>query len=544
MGRLSIPLLLLCLPQSSGEPPEQDVPSLIDALVNVSDADAREIYGVPFLPFADLRYWYRVPLDAPRSPLSAIMLKIVRRGAAALPHLVDHLSDRRRARIRQGIYGARSLCTEYDFNPRTLPQDSPVWPLLRDRWRGWRDPVGRTADHRTITVGDLCFVAIGQIVNRSFRLTHAQPTNYFVINSPTLSPKLGQRVAAEWGGMDARRHRASLIADFRYPDRFARRIGAYERLAYYYPQSVEDLVLEQLDVPACSGRAVWEFQRDVLYKISDPERWQALFEQFVAKEGGPAKEGLLEALLEDYDTWQANEQGNLHPPRNDPKRRPDRALRHLYPEIRTTEPPYPKYWSDYDQKYFLEALVRDASPIIDRAVFQLCMRSLKERPQVSAACLPRLLLRGYRSRIERELPKHGKLNEKHKPFLEALKTSLHAAAKESDDKRAALLLAEGEDVNAKDRDGCTPLHIAAQVGAKRVVELLLRGASIEAKDDQGHTPVQLAAAEGRDEVVSLLLSKGAEIRDLLTAVYSGRKEQVAAFLKAGPPQGGGPRPLR
>jgi len=45
-----------------------------------------------------------------------------------------------------------------------------------------------------------------------------------------------------------------------------------------------------------------------------------------------------------------------------------------------------------------------------------------------------------------------------------------------------LLIAKGADLEAKDKDGSTPLHIAAQCGHRKVVELLLqKGADIEAK---------------------------------------------------------------
>jgi len=70
-----------------------------------------------------------------------------------------------------------------------------------------------------------------------------------------------------------------------------------------------------------------------------------------------------------------------------------------------------------------------------------------------------------------------------------------------------LLLSKGAEVNAKDKDGSTPLHKEAQNGHWDVVKLLLsNGAEVDAKDKDGKTPLDLAASEGHDDVVQALKS--------------------------------------
>jgi uncharacterized protein len=72
-------------------------------------------------------------------------------------------------------------------------------------------------------------------------------------------------------------------------------------------------------------------------------------------------------------------------------------------------------------------------------------------------------------------------------------------------------------VNARNTTGATPLHDAALAGNRDVAAVLIaHGADINARDhESGSTPLHLAASWGRIEVLRLLLEKGADrsIRD-------------------------------
>ena len=73
------------------------------------------------------------------------------------------------------------------------------------------------------------------------------------------------------------------------------------------------------------------------------------------------------------------------------------------------------------------------------------------------------------------------------------RTALHAAAeggKGNNKNIAEVLLAHDAEVNAKDRFGETPLHIAAHHASAEVAEVLLaHNADVNAKDNNGHTPL-------------------------------------------------------
>jgi ankyrin repeat protein len=91
---------------------------------------------------------------------------------------------------------------------------------------------------------------------------------------------------------------------------------------------------------------------------------------------------------------------------------------------------------------------------------------------------------------------------------------LHIAAKrESGASTVKLLISRGAQLNARDKDGRTPLIIAVVAGNIDVAQVLLdAGANIEEVDSQhGATPLSWAICAGQVKTASFLLSKGAEI---------------------------------
>jgi len=96
----------------------------------------------------------------------------------------------------------------------------------------------------------------------------------------------------------------------------------------------------------------------------------------------------------------------------------------------------------------------------------------------------------------------------------------------------------GADVNAKDKLGRTPLHLATQGDHKEITELLIaEGADVNAKHEEGWTPLHLAALYDHKEIAELLIAKGADVnvkrRGGQTALDSANGKTAALLRKHG-----------
>ncbi|MBM4028988.1 MAG: hypothetical protein FJ280_26860, partial [Planctomycetes bacterium] len=102
-----------------------------------------------------------------------------------------------------------------------------------------------------------------------------------------------------------------------------------------------------------------------------------------------------------------------------------------------------------------------------------------------------------------------------------------------------LLIAGGADINARDLDHQTPLHLAFTKGHISTVELLLsNGADVNVRSGWGEVPLIYAAEHGFSGIVKLLLTSGADVHAdgseaLRRAAAEGHNEVLELFLAAG-----------
>jgi hypothetical protein len=194
-------------------------------------------------------------LGVPAPKVSLQMRELVRRGPAALPELIRHLDDRRPTSLQVGNSSDSSGATGHffmftlfsdEYDPRV-----PHW-FDKETSKSWPKPVEKTFDGRyKVKVGDVCYVLIGQIVNRQLVAVWYQPTAGLIVNSPIEVPSLAEKVRNDWGKADAGVLEAALLADVRAANH-PRRIGkaaytarfvnpALERLRLYFPDTYNAL---------------------------------------------------------------------------------------------------------------------------------------------------------------------------------------------------------------------------------------------------------------------------------------------------------------
>ena len=97
---------------------------------------------------------------------------------------------------------------------------------------------------------------------------------------------------------------------------------------------------------------------------------------------------------------------------------------------------------------------------------------------------------------------------------------MHRTAENGQKEIAELLIANGADVNAKDKDrsGSTPLSKAVIEGHNEIVELLIaKGADVNAKDGYGNTPLDWAIKYKHPKIADLLRKHGGKTSEELKA---------------------------
>lgn len=87
---------------------------------------------------------------------------------------------------------------------------------------------------------------------------------------------------------------------------------------------------------------------------------------------------------------------------------------------------------------------------------------------------------------------------------------VHALASNDNEELARFILEMGIDVNSKNDEGITALHIALY---PEIAQLLINhGADVNITDNRGNTPLHIHASDGEEtfEVIKVLLSNGAD----------------------------------
>lgn len=486
------------------------IDTLIGEFANVGHRDygySPTANGTGFLAVdAEGQFGNGILFQPPAKPAPA-MRELVKLGASAIPQLLDHLDDNRRTRvfITNGFGGVFMVTTD-DPKPAFFDQG------------------------HAITIGDLCCVTLGQIVNRDYSVVRYIPSGNVSISSPTRAPSIANRIRAEMKDMSLAKHRQLLIDDMMQWDDDELRVAAAKRLSFYYPKAFAEQIDALLQKDFIGDSDADEFVEKVLLKTKEIDEAKKRFDAFVKEHGELARYTISVQLF--------NHVQNGHR-KNYDAAGAEKLLGALYglknPTDRSERPKNPGYWWPSSFARFMrDGLAFVETPTIERAVRDL-MRTTKI-DAVAEACVEYLVGRGYDADIEATLRRHGNRNNWAKvaeDFRERKGwTRLHNAIDYRFHDRVARETAAKRSINTAGASGESPLQLAVSRGDRVSVSLLLNaGADTTVRNKQGDTPLDVAVDEMQIEIADDLEKHGAVPRNLLSASYSGRGDLVKQFLR-------------
>ncbi|HZQ45464.1 MAG TPA: hypothetical protein VFC07_00510 [Verrucomicrobiae bacterium] len=221
-----------------------------------------------FAPVAGAEHLDGILMTPGKAKTSVDVVDLVKLGPRAIPFLLEALDDRTPTKLMMkppmpGM-GAMWFADELAGNPAGANEQKVIEsrPRLDSLPNHFEADQPEYVGSYTVTVGDVCFVIIGQIVNRPYQATRYQMTGCVVLNSPTHDPALAKEVRDLWSAADPTQHLIdSLLTDFVtekidypgehfMPTRWIRpsdlQTGAAMRLLYYFPRQSVSMIAEQL----------------------------------------------------------------------------------------------------------------------------------------------------------------------------------------------------------------------------------------------------------------------------------------------------------
>jgi len=250
-----IPTVKLPPRPALGREREKSIKALIAKLADVKKPDfgfSDTLTGHAFSPLPGQHSLGVFYLTNHRLKTSDALRTLVAIGPDALPFLLNALEDGTPTKLSVTRQIMMGFGPEIEGNPLNKWESqvlSKSWP---DEWDGQRDLY-------TIKVGDLCFVAIGQIVGRQYLAVRYVPTAIVMIGSPVQSDELRERVRTIWSSKDpAKKLLDSLLIDYAtegiyngesldgWYDGSDRQIAAAMRLLYYFPKETAPLISARL----------------------------------------------------------------------------------------------------------------------------------------------------------------------------------------------------------------------------------------------------------------------------------------------------------
>ena len=206
--------------------------SLIDQLENVNvffpgcdpnfDSNFYNVFAYKFANFNFEGYYC--------SQQYSLFKEIVSRGRNIIPNLLHHMNDSKKSKLKIDIIGNALRLTQFKVEYE--------YKELKLKYQNEKINEINSASY-CITVGDLCFFLLGQIVNRDYKIVYYEPTGCAYINSPSVDPYILKQIMIDWSDFDENSQKEQLLADYKY---FAgsRKIETLNRILIYFPNLIID----------------------------------------------------------------------------------------------------------------------------------------------------------------------------------------------------------------------------------------------------------------------------------------------------------------
>ena len=257
----NIPKLRLAHATRASAQEAREIPQLIRRLATIDRPDfglSGTMSGHAFLPIDGMSKAGALLLVDHQLRSSLELRKLVELGLKALPFLLDALDDQTPTKLvmkHEGFFDGMGFTNELSGNPVNRREIM----ILGTRRQG-PSLHGEHVDAYTVKVGDVCLVAIGQIVGRGYQAVRYQPTACIMLNSPTHDAKLCRQVRDIWSSADAAQTLFdSLLLDYATEGIFNGEsldgwgLGAYlqaeaaMRLLFYFPAESAEMIAHRLD---------------------------------------------------------------------------------------------------------------------------------------------------------------------------------------------------------------------------------------------------------------------------------------------------------
>jgi hypothetical protein len=218
--RKKTPIILQAQPRVSSQEATR-IKQLIHNLAKIDHPDSgysATFSGYTFSPVSGSEHFGGGLLSPGNAKTSSDLVELVKFGPKALPFLLEALKDRTATKLEMklpipemgGMWFDNELqCNPANANERKVIEARPRMDALEPKFDK------EHVSSYTETVGDICFVIIGQIVNRPYEASRYQMTACVVLNSPTHDPILAEEVCDLWSAANPAQHLLdSLITDF------------------------------------------------------------------------------------------------------------------------------------------------------------------------------------------------------------------------------------------------------------------------------------------------------------------------------------------